>query len=422
VINPAVDHYYSNNCNDSRVTDLGLASTSYEYQEMCSSLAFDFGQNFYDYKCNDWFCNLHGKCNSKVLEGSADASCTCETGWAGSNCMFTTKDHEYAIRWAHAIESWMNTFYPVSTPVSDIDTFYAFVDMTDNLISLSPNVNLDQQTYMTSVIDGITDRIFNTNITVTDEVTNKIFSFINEILNNTNGLTGLDPTEVLSSFAGNKTVINDNYGSLSSASNKNIDISLSFISARVLFAKNLYNRFLADASKDGVNMASPKAIVPKDVSASLPTSAKYQLSFIRDPKPYNKPNSVFINSQVVTVTAKGTGNTTYNFPTGASAYTVYIPWTYIPFTVQNKNYTQNCVVNSYTNSTWSKSNYCKFDISTNENNAVVLCTEFSTFGVSCKNAKADASVFNTKTKSNGSNSSIITISSILIALVGLLLF
>lgn len=328
------------------------------------------------------------------------------------------------MQWAYGIENWMNAFYPLSNPINDSTTFYSFLNMTNNLLSLAPNVDAGSVNDITRIITELMIRIFNSNIQVTTQVQSFIFEFLTDILDeSSNGLPGIDVNQVLGSFT-NTNYNTTDYGVLTGASNTGADVSLSFSGSRLLIAREFYNRFLAVATPTNgqINMASPKAVIPKAVSASLPTNANYKLTFMRNPSSYINAKSPVIATQVVTLVAAGNGNTTYPFPTGAAPLTVYLPWAYAPYTV-NGTYTNSCTVNAYTNGTWRVSSTCSVTNITDANNAVVSCSEFSTLGVSCTGGKASTTVFiKPNNNSNKSNGALITFSSLIFALIGLFLF
>jgi hypothetical protein len=339
--------------------------------------------------------------------------------------MFSTGDFNYATKFVAGLGHYLNRTLPLNYTVTDLSTFMSLLNLTDNLLSLAPNV--EDVPRFDSLLSGLYARIFNANVNLTNDIRNIIFSYLSDILADTVGLAGFDPSVFLTNFAGDQNFANAAFGSATLPSNKNSDLTLTVVAAannlRVLFAKEIYTRFLASGVKQStsvVNMASPSVVITKDVSASLPTNAKFQLSFVRDPRAYNKPGQTVINSQIVSLAAKGQGNATYVFPTGATPINITVPWVYVPFSLANgTTYQQSCVVNSYTNNTWNTSATCKISANSNTNNSYVVCSEFSTIGVSCKNARLDPSIFITK---NTTNSAFFSVASALIALVAFLLF
>jgi hypothetical protein len=413
-----VSAFRKNQCKDDRITNLDSASV--DYQNLCQSLAYDFAQVFMPYKCNNWFCNNHGNCqlDSSSVD-NAKVTCQCAEGWAGSNCMYTEKDQIYALAWVQGTDSWVR-----SLNVTDEKTFLALVKIAKYIINFSGTVSESYRVGMEKAVSNIVNKILNAQVTNTDAVSKAIQGLTIDILSGSAGLAGVDITQIISAY-GNATVNTTDFGFTSAASNPKADVTLQIGSNRRVLVAQLYNRFLQTVNSK-LNIASPKAVIPKDVSASLPTNARFDLTFIRNPKAYNRPApATYINSQIVSLTARGTGNTTYLFPNGATAVTINVPWAYVPFKV-NETYSHHCTVNKWENNTWIKSG-CVIDSASNVYGAVVLCNEFSTIGISCKNAKVDTAIFISnpaqKVNETAKNaSSFITFSSFIIALIGLVLF
>jgi len=423
IINPAFGNYWNNKCIDQRINDTyGSDITPQDYQELCQSLAYDFNQIFMDYRCNNWTCNLKGNCRFTVSDDLVTVGCNCTNGYGGNNCMFPVKDIEYMNQWIIGLNLYLNRVFPTNTIVSDLNTFMTLMNMTDNLLTFAPNVQIDGK--FSVLLENLYDLILNANVTITEQTRLLIFNFISDMITESYGDSGVDPIESLLAFSGDAPVNTTNFGSVTSASNPRADITLSVTSRRVLLATAIYTRFLAatnnTSSSNGLNMASPTAVVPKEVSASLPTNAKFQLTFIRDPRTYSKPGVPVMNSQIVTISARST-NYTYNFPNGAAPINITVPWAFVPFNMVNQStYQQSCSVYTYTNNTWNITNACKVANTTNNMNATVQCTQFSTFGVSCKNARADIS--SNFAKKNTTNSSFVAFAYALFLVLGLLLF
>jgi hypothetical protein len=318
--------------------------------------------------------------------------------------MFTTSDYTYITKYVAGLDNYLNRTLPLNASVSDFNTLINLLNVTDNLLRLAPNVNGVPR--FDTLLSGLYNRINNASINLTSDVRNMIISFLTDILQNSVGLSGFDPLAFLTNYAGDQNLTNTNFGSATVASNRIVDINLIVArSSRVLFAKEVYNRFLASGVNPAtsiVNMASPSAYITKDVSAALPTNAKFQLSFVRDSRLYNQPGQTVINSQIISLVAKGQGNATYTFPPGVTAINITIPWVYVPFKLANATNYTSCVVNTYNNNSWTPSTTCKVSANSNQGNAYVVCSEFSTIGVSCKNARVDPSIFITNNTNSNS--------------------
>jgi hypothetical protein len=423
LINPAYARYWSNRCIDQRINDTyGSQIAAQDYQELCQTLAYDFNQIFMEYRCNNWTCNFKGNCRFNITDDLVNVGCNCSSGFGGNNCIFSLKDIEYMNQWIIGLNNYLNRAFPINTLVSDLNTFMTLMNMTDSLLTFAPNVQINEN--FAILLENLYDLILTANVTVNEQTRLLIFNFVNDMITESYGDSGVNPIDTIMTFSGDSTINTTNFGSVTAASNPKADITLSVTSRRVLLATSIYSRFLASTSNttgtNGMNMAAPTVVVPKSVSASLPTSAKFQLTFIRDPRTYSKPGAPVMNSQIITVSARS-NNLTYLFPTGATPLNITIPWAFVPLNIVNQStYQQSCSVYSYTNSTWNVSNTCRVSNTTNNMNAVIECSQFSTLGVSCKNARVDISSI--YTKNSTANSSFIAFAYGLILVLGLLLF
>jgi hypothetical protein len=335
--------------------------------------------------------------------------------------MFATKDLFYLSNYSAGIISYLNNTIPLNIQISNSTTFFTLLNITDTLLSLATYIDVSGS--IQDVLNQLYARIFNANVTLDDNTRRIIMDYFSDIISDSFALPGLDPSLLLTTFSGDTPLNANNFGSTTASSNPKLDISLTFPSSKRSIRRILIDRFLAVQNKNvstGINMASPSAIIPKEVSASLPSNVKFQMTFIRDPKVYIKPRSTYINSQVVTITAKAS-NITYNFPNGSSPINITIPWAYVPLAMPNGvSYQVGCAVYNYINSFWTNTNSCVITNSTNSYSANIQCSSFATYGVSCFNAKVNISnVFSTKNKT--SNSSILSLAYTFILLLGFML-
>jgi len=394
------------NCTDARIEKLGLVQGSKAYNDLCQNLAYDFGQTMMTYQCNNWFCGNKGQCSSVVQNSTVIASCTCNAGFKGTNCLIPEKDYSYGLAWLNGVNTWLKR-YPV---INSTNVFKNFLDIAADLILFANNVKAEND-QVNLAISAVMGRILNANIQVDQLVQSVISTFMgNVMLNSTsNPLPGFDMNKVLTRFFSNYIV--GGYGVLTKSWNASgVSISQATSNRRVL---NEFTRFLSSSAlaSDALNRnTAPSVVLPANLTAALPTSTNFSLSFVQDPLAY--PQLPAINSFVVSVTA-ATGSNVYQFPATAAAYRVNVPWAYVPFTVM----TGNCTVVDLVNNAWVKSSKCSVD-TVDEKQASVMCSEFATIAVSCQGGAVNPMIYAGSTSSSG----YVAFSSFVIALVGLLLF
>ena len=88
-----------------------------------------------------------------------------------------------------------------------------------------------------------------------------------------------------------------------------------------------------DLRRFNLNPDSPVVIVSSNISKALNSSdIKYNLIFIKDPKPMLKSGDELIHSQLYLFSAFNTkNNTLVTFPNNTESLKIEIPWTYVPF-------------------------------------------------------------------------------------------
>ena len=410
-------NYYSNNCIDSRIIDpngnFNVSQTDQPdlYQEICQLLAIDFGQVLANYTCNNWACNLQGQCQFTLDNYSnVNQTCICNTGWTGANCMFPTQDYTYGIGLLNGIISYVNALN-TSNPITDETIFINVLSMTEYFLLFTSYLNIADANMMNQGVITIFNILMNANVTLSQATSDYVGQYLSEILSDNTLPPTFDPTQLLATYGVSDGTSTDTYGYSDNYvdPNNDMDIGLSFSNdgARRLFGRPLnrilqrrlyrrpLNRFLqnSNAIKPKVttktlNMANPQAFVPKDISSKLPSGSSISLSFVRDPKTYNNPNSPYLISQVVTLQVK-IGPSVVSFPNTTTILILTIPWANVPLNCPNGNVQSSCYAYSLANNVWSIEPLCSLDNGSDSNNAILNCLKFGTFAVSCKSCSVD---------------------------------
>ncbi len=414
-------NYYSDPCQDSRVPDLfGLKPGDDGYNDACISLVYDWAQAYTNYTCNNWFCNNQGSCSFSTDDfGFVNPNCTCNAGFNGQNCMFTTQDYSYAKAWLDSFNNWVSQKVSAG-PINDTQTVMDLISILGQSTIFTTNVNVQDLNYFGNQMANVFNAIVYAKINFNDpDVSQDILDFVSSVLSVADSsLNGVDPTAALSLT--NVTSQNTStYGYYSQTVDPTVAlvISPSSTSSRLRF---LYERFLATATatapkknSTAVNMASSRLVIPQNATAVIPSNIQVSFSFVRDPKPYNQINGVAVQSQVVTVSSADANKKAFNYPSNVANMTMTVPWANAP--MNNANFVANCIVYSYNKVNWNATSNCIMTANTTNAAASISCNNFGTYGVACTHSQVVI-----PKKSNGS--SWVQTSSLVLALIALILF
>jgi len=399
---------YDKNCSDSRLNVSNFTNNSY-----CQHLAFDFGQVYTSYIPNNWLCNYNGNVNVQPsLNGILNVSCNCTTGYSGKYCTFKNQDYNYLVNFLQATQNYLLATLSNNSNNTDNSTYQAVLSLTDKITDLS--FYLPDGLLNSTLIQILNRQILN-NINYLN-TTGQLFQ---NILLNLNPLTGGNPFDLLTNIGNSRSISNDLFGvTTMSNSNFNADSTISFKSSSL--------RFLGNSAGNNPTYASglPSVVISKNIKSSLPTSSFFKVAYISYPLNFISASTPNIVSTIVFL---GVSNILANYPS-QTPLVVNIPWSEEILYVKTGTHQLSCKVNKFENSNWVESKSCSILPETNQYNAVVQCYEFATIAVSCKNVKAPFSN-NTLIYSPGepifvppkAASSFITISSIIFAILGLLL-
>lgn len=434
--------YLFNNCTDSRVESLFSVTQADDfssYQGFCMALATDTYQIYANYSCNNWICNFNGTCKFSLnSDQTVNQTCACNSGWAGLGCQYSSKNYIYGLNWLNGTVQWLNRKY-ISNNGSlfkgNVSEFSSYVELSSSLLFFGSSINMDSITQ--NNLKQLIAPIFNSNVTLDNSTQDEIQAFVDSILLDPVLSSLVDPMVAIS-LSGSSNKADKTFGSNSADVDPNNDVSLTFGSRRILFS--MAKKFLQAANNNntsktnststtqttkGINMDNPRCTVPKDVTSKLPTGSKLSLSFVRDPKSYNKNatnlNGYVIQSQVLSIGAN-VNKTATPFPSGVSTpLSCNIPFANYPLNCVN--FQQNCQVMSFNNGVWKNETSCTLGANTNGTRAVINCNTFGTVAVTCnRNCKVDTTALGSVTKrtnttTNKTTGSFIAFSTIFISLL-----
>ena len=200
------DWYFSNQCNDSRVMSIfGLDKIDEEkYQMLCHHLAYDWGQFFATYECNDYFCNKRGNCilnTDNTMIGVAVPSCNCTNGYKGKNCMFPKDDYDFLKKYVDTLDNWIDSY----VKILDQETLVSFIRILQNIITFSSNCEPKDKVKYSKTVQKFWYMIANAdnNHYPSKEFKRNFVIFQDSLLYNTNSITGMNPyatTAILSKY------------------------------------------------------------------------------------------------------------------------------------------------------------------------------------------------------------------------------
>ena len=420
--------YYTNNCTDSRVPQIFNSQPgSEDYSSQCQLLTYDWTQTYGPYVCNDWFCNLQGTCSSKAdADGFIFPTCVCKTGYYGQNCMFNTTTFKNADQWINLSKTWLDNYLKANKGIiTDGKVLSDVLDYAQNILMVTSNVNTQDMQKYSDIISFFGNAIIKSNVTMTNDVEAKLYSFMDFISTNIDSsINGMDPSAIVG-MTNDTLKLTDNF----ELQKKNVDPEKELLispkdGTKLRFLNSVIIRILAAAAgkkpaKKNINTDSAKLTIPQTVTSKL---ANNEITFVstKDPSSMSQINSVTINSQIVSI--KATDKTTKvltPFPANTGSMQIYLPWAYVPFTVTNNNYSTNCKVYSFDGKTWNLINSCSVQTTSTTTAAQVSCSAFGTFGVACNGATVTPATSTLKTSGFSLKS---LYSLIIYALLGILLF
>ncbi len=439
--------YYMNNCTDDRVqTIYGTSSDPMDAQFQCQELVYDWAQVNGPYKCNNWFCNLQGTCDSKTDDtGFIVPSCSCKAGYAGQNCMFNQTTYDNADAWVKTIKQWLDNYLLTKTTnntIIDGGVVSDFLSITEKILMFSSNANPKDLDKYGDIISAFAIAIINNKAPQNSEKDKNLFEFIEFIFSSIDSsLQGVDPTQV-AGLADVPVKITDKYEMQKSdipidadlnLSPKDLNSKLRFLQELSINAKKILQRIDSKrllqikpasstikvkkpAPKKVLNADSAKAFLPKTLTSAL-TNSTVTFVLFKDPAPMIQLNSVSISSQVVSL--KVSNKTTaamVPFPTTAGSYQIYLPWAQVPFSIPDNKYVNNCKVYSFDGKTWTQTQSCTVLATTNSTASNLDCKTFGTLGVSCTGASVPS-------KKTTTGSSFLSVTSFIVyTVLGFILF
>jgi hypothetical protein len=409
--------YYNLPCSDQRVTNIFmLQPTDPDYQRICRLIVNDFGSNYLAFQCNSLFCNNKGYCstgpllvnNTQPSSNVSTATCQCISGWKGKRCVFSTTDYDYGLNWTKGVGNWIDSFGNGSAVFNNETNFIALLGIATNLVRYTPNVENNDVEAVRSTMEKVMNNIYSANISKTGaNVSSGILNLVDSSLNATDTLLGINPVEAMLRLTVPNGTNATLFGYQAVPFNQNSDVKATLNGSR---ARRLFMRVLQviqmDKNRLIINQNSPEVTIPSAVSKAFnTTNTYYSMAFVRDPKPMIKSVENYIHSQVVG--SRGIDNSTgnsLNFPNNTDGLRIELPWSNVPFKLQNTNYKDSCKVYYWDGKDWVVKNGCTIEDGTDENKAVVKCFSFDIIGVGCKNMNTStivASTNNTVTNNSG---------------------
>jgi hypothetical protein len=417
------ENYYQNSCTDERIPSLfNFTSAETMYKRACVSLIYDWAQIYSNYTCNDWMCNNKGKCNFIINElGYVTPSCSCNSGYTGKNCMFSTANYEIIKSWLKVLDTW-TTSKPFDY-LNNASVAKYLIKIYGSLFTIITNANFQDLELFTRTQLNVGSSIFKTYIlTKNPDLNQEMIYFMNKVFGTIyTGIYGLQPLYMLAAYNGT----NENgpkFGIVREIIYPGSEIKMSPANGvnklRILTERSLQTSLFTNFPMkiDGafINYESPSLFVPAESITKLAEKAKsIAMIYVRDPKPFYQSHSLAANpaimSQVVEVVGYD-GNQTYIYNYFDEQYPLKlsIPWADVPF--KNNDYLKNCKVYKFESKSWFPTE-CKLLADTNDRRASLSCRTMGTFGVACLGSRVDSTL----------SSQYFAIPSILISLLALLL-
>jgi len=424
--------YFLNNCTDYRVPSLfGDAMGTPEAYFDCMDLASEFMQVYAPYKCNDFFCNMQGNCSFTIDDQkSVIPSCSCNSGFTGSTCMYNISTYSNADLWITFTKNWLDNYIISQTNngiITDAKVISDFIDIVQQILLFSSNAIQNDINKYGNYISAYSKAIMNSKVPMNTDLEQKLYEFIDFIISNIDGnLQGVNPTQLIG-MTNDNIKVSDDYAiqKVDIPTDKELNLSpidavskTSGSSSKLRFLQNLnfnfkkyknnYNLYRSlqtsktnipskPTQKKTINPDSAKATLPQNVTSALINSSVTFVIF-KDPSSMTQINSVAISSQVINIrVVNKITNALVPYPSGVGSYQLYLPWTQVPYNILNNQYKINCKVYYFDQKTWVETKSCTILDTTNSNVANIDCKTFGTFGVSC----AGATVVAKKSTSSG---------------------
>ncbi len=408
---------YNMPCSDQRVTNfLGILPNDTDYQRVCKIIVNDWGSIYLPFQCTSLFCNNKGFCqtgkvgNISFSTNVSTPTCRCINGWKGKRCVFNEQTYNYGVNWTKGVNNWLDNIN--NNTFNQEENFIALVLIANNLVKFTSEVENQEVPIARNTMEKIMSRLYNSNISKSSQnISNSVIDLISSSLNTTDTLLGINPVEAMLRLSlpngTNGTLFG--YSAVPFDPNNDLRVSLRSGSSqrRLLFRKlqNLeYNR-----NRLNSNPNSPEITVPKAISSVLNSTNNtnnslnyFTMAFIRDPKPLLYSVSNYIHSQIVGSRGveNSTGNT-LNYPNNTEPIRIDLPWSNVPFKLQNTSYKDSCKAYSWKVRDWVHESNCTIEDETDENRVVLKCPNFNILGVSCQNASI--TINNNFNNVNGSN-------------------
>ncbi len=219
--------YLFNTCQDPRVENLfGInQNNQLRYELMCRNLAYDWGQYFAPYQCNQWLCNNQGTCNFTTLPtGTVSPTCTCNNGYRGWNCMFNSTTYDYITGYMNGLDTWVNNF----ERILDEETLMAFMRIVNHIMNFVAYADPADRDKYAKTVDKYWSLVGSAEyVNITDDLLRGIGLFADSLFS-TDSVVGLDPNATraaLSKFP-NVSVDAPKYAYFTSKSNNQEPVTL----------------------------------------------------------------------------------------------------------------------------------------------------------------------------------------------------
>jgi len=184
--------YLFNTCQDPRVENLfGInQNNQLRYELMCRNLAYDWGQYFAPYQCNQWLCNNQGTCNFTTLPtGTVSPTCTCNNGYRGWNCMFNSTTYDYISSYMNGLDTWVNNF----ERILDEETLIAFTRIVNHIMNFVAYADPADRDKYAKTVDKYWSLVGSADyVNITDDLLRGIGLFADSLLY-TDSVSGLNP-------------------------------------------------------------------------------------------------------------------------------------------------------------------------------------------------------------------------------------
>jgi hypothetical protein len=387
---------------------------------VCRLIINDWGSEYLPFQCTSLFCNNKGYCNTGKLgnvslpTNISTPTCKCILGWKGKRCVFNEQTYNYGLNWTKGVNNWLDKIN--NNTFNQEENFIALIVIANNLIKFTSEVENPEVRMARTTIEKIMSRLYNANISKSSQnISNAVIDLINSSLNTTDTLLGINPVEVMLRLSLPIGTNGSLFGYTAVPFDPNNDLKVSLRSGtsqrRRLFRQLQNLEYNKNRFNDNPN--SPEITVPKAISTVLNrtnntgnSSNFFAMAFIRDPKPLLYTVRDYIHSQIVG--CRGVENstgTTLNYPNNTEPVRIDLPWSRVPFKLQNTSYKDSCKAYSWKVKEWVPETNCTIEDDTDENRVVLKCPNFNILGVGCQNASVspDTTINNQNNNSTEGN-------------------